>query len=346
MHLIDQQLNLMIRGRFDEGWQIAEEIQQVMPGDLRANFNRGWFLLHKGDYQAGSQLLESGRHLSVYGGGKPPTSKPIWNKQDLQGKTVILNMESGIGDHIIHVRFARDLNKMGAKVIVCTDKFLHSMFSRVPGVHSCITLNEFASTYHDYWIPSFSAGWILGHTYDSLPNEPYLSAKPESVAIWKNIIKSDKIKVGIRWSGNPKFEHQQFRVFPAELLINLYKKNDHIQFYSLQRDHDVRELPEEIIDLQHTLISWDDTLAAIMNLDLVITSCTSVAHASAAMGKPTWVVIPILPYHIWAYGDETSPWYPNSTRVFRQTIFGEWQNTFDKVAEQLLLKFPKNQDSV
>ena len=112
--------------------------------------------------------------------------------------------------------------------------------------------------------------------------------------IWKNIINSEKPKVGIRWSGSPLFEHQQFRIFPPEPLIDLYKYSD-VQLYSLQRDTDTRELPEEIIDLQHIIISWEDTTAAIENMDLVITSCTSIAHLSAAMGKPTWVIVPLLP---------------------------------------------------
>jgi ADP-heptose:LPS heptosyltransferase len=147
--------------------------------------------------------------------------------------------------------------------------------------------------------------------------------------------------VGIRWSGNPKFEHQQFRIFPPEMLIDLHKDNDHIQFYSLQRDNDLRELPSEIQDLNHILISWEDTAAAIENLDLIITSCTSIAHLASAMGKPTWVIVPILPYHIWAHGDRHSPWYSEQTVVYRQNKFGQWTDTFQQVRDELLLKFPK-----
>jgi hypothetical protein len=341
MHLIDQQLNLMIRGRFEEGWKIAEELHQQMPDDLRARFNRGWFLLYKGDLQAGFKLLESGRHLNVYGSQKPNTTKPVWDQTDLTGKTVIINLEAGIGDQIIYARFATEIWRRGGKAILCCEKPMHSMFSRVPGVQKCITLDEFSTTQHDFWIPSFSCSWLFGHTFDTLPREPYLFASHDSVKVWQNFMNTSKKKIGIRWSGNPKFEHQQFRIFPSELLINLYKDNDHLQFYSLQRDNDVRELPEEIIDLQHLLISWEDTLAAIENMDLIITSCTSIAHAAAAMGKPTWVVVPILPYHVWAYGGEHSPWYEETTRVFRQTKFGQWEDTFQRVAEELQLKFPK-----
>jgi len=341
MHLIDQQLNLMIRGRFDEGWKIAQELERIDPDDRRAKFNRGWFLIHQGRFQEGFQCLEYGRSLNVYGSPKLNTNKPIWDGSDLTGKIVIINLEAGYGDNIIQARFATEIWRRGGQCILCCDKTVHSIFMRIPGVVECITLDQVPMTYHDFWIPGFSCSWIFGHTVETIPNEPYLFAKPESVEIWKSIIKTEKFKVGIRWSGNPKFEHQQFRIFPPEMLVNLSKNNDHIQFYSLQRDTDLRELPEEIQDLNHILISWEDTAAAIENLDLVITSCTSIAHLASAMGKPTWVIVPILPYHIWAYGDRHSPWYSEQTVVYRQKKFGQWSDTFQQVRDDLLLKFPK-----
>ena len=53
------------------------------------------------------------------------------------------------------------------------------------------------------------------------------------------------------------------------------------------------------------------------------------------MGKPTWVIVPLLPYHVWAYGDEHSPWYQKTTRVFRQKKFGEWDDTFEYLRSEL-----------
>jgi hypothetical protein len=341
MHLIDQELNLMIRGRFEEGWKIAEELERIDPTDPRAKFNRGWFLINQGKWQEGFQCLEIGRSLNVYGSPKLKTDKPIWDGTDLNGKTVIINLEAGYGDNIMQARFATEVWRKGGICYLCCDKTIHSMFLRIPGVKDCITLNDIENTPHDFWIPGFSCSWIFGHTVDNFPNEPYLFAKPESVEIWKSIIKTDKPKVGIRWSGNPQFEHQQFRIFPPEMLINLCKEFDHIQFYSLQRDNDIRELPKEIIDLNYVLISWEDTAACIENLDLTISSCTSIAHLSGAMGKPTWAIVPILPYHVWAYGDRHSPWYTENTRVFRQTTFSKWENTFDLLKKELAERFPK-----
>jgi hypothetical protein len=341
MHLIDQQLNLMIRGRFEEAWKLAEELEALDPTDPKAKFNRGWFLINQGNLQEGFKCLENGRALKVYGSGKINTTKPIWDQSDLKGKTVILNMECGFGDQIIYARFATEIWKRGGKCIMCCEQSLHPLFLRIPGVKECITLDQVSRTYHDFWIPGFSASWLFGHEFDTLPNEPYLFAKNESIDLWKTMLNTEKIKVGIRWSGSPLFEHQQFRIFPAQKLIDLHKDFSHIQFYSLQRDTDIKELPKGISDLQHLIISWEDTAACIANLDLVITSCTSIAHLASAMGKPTWVIVPILPYHVWAYGGDHSPWYQNTTKVFRQTKFGDWTETFQKVSDELKEMFPK-----
>jgi hypothetical protein len=341
MHLIDQQLNLMIRGRIQEAWKIAEQLERDTPDDIRAKFNRGWFLINQGKFQEGFKCLEYGRPLKVYGSGKLNTTKPIWDQSDLTGKTVIINLEAGYGDNIIYARFATEVWNRGGECVLCCDKSLHSLFMRIPGVKKCITINEVNNTHHDFWIPGFSCSWLFGHTCETMPNEPYITPNRESVQLWKNIVKAENFKIGIRWSGNPQFEHQQFRIFPPKNLINLHKKFQDCQFYSLQKDNDLIELPEKVIDLQHFLLSWEDTAACIENLDLVITSCTSIAHLASAMGKPTWVIVPLLPYHIWAYGDKHSPWYQNTTRVFRQKKFGNWDETFVEMEEELSKLFIK-----
>ena len=104
-------------------------------------------------------------------------------------------------------------------------------------------------------------------------------------------------------------------------------------FYSLQRDENTIDgLP--FADMQEKMKSWDETANIIADLDLVISSCTSIAHLSAAMGKPTWIVIPIMPYYTWSVPGEKSAWY-DSVRLFRQEKFGEWDEPFQKIREEL-----------
>jgi hypothetical protein len=323
MHPIDQLLAYQLEGKQKEAWAISEQMEKEGPDNckdpsgkvnpetwIRHSFNRGWFLLQQGDYQKGCQLLENGRFISVYGSGPLKTDAPIFNPEehDIKGKNIIISLEGGYGDEIIHARFAQSFKEQGAdKVYLAAAPEMVSVFKRIPGVDDVILRNAAHTVKHDYWVPGFSAGWVAGHTFDNFPGKPYMSPLQASVDIWKNLINSDKI--GIRWAGNPKFEHQQFRKFPEAFMTNLAKYKE-VQIYSLQRDHNIIQLPEGITDLQHFLLSWEDTMACIANLDLVITSCTSIAHIAAAMGKETWVTPPILPYHTWAYGS------PENTKLY------------------------------
>lgn len=358
MHDLDLMLQYQFDGRTKEAREISDKLENLGKDKildpfgnnttdvwLRHRYNRGWFLLQEGDYQNGCQYLEAGRFLQVYGSPPLYTNSPIFNPKEhvLKDKTIIISLEGGFGDEMIHVRFAKSYKSMGAKkvIIACAEE-LKSLFSRVEGVDEVVNRGKAHELEHDYWIPGFSAGWVAGHTFDNFPNEPYLFPLKEYVDKWKNKIKgvNDKIKVGIRWAGNPKFEHQQHRKFPVDFIMNL-KKYDNLQLFSFQKDHNILDVSETIIDLQQELETWEDTIAAIENLDLMITSCTSIAHLSSALGKETWVVVPALPYHTWTWKtphSNTTPYYKNS-KIYRQEKYGKWNNTWQKLYKDLEQKF-------
>ena len=358
MHEIDMMLKLQLEGKHEEARVLSDKLEAIGPDKIldprgentqdiwfRHCFNRGWFIIQDGDYQKGCQLLEHGRFLNVYGSGPLKTDAPIFNPEqhDITGKSIIISLEGGYGDEIIHARFATSFKKKGAKAVyIAAAPELVSVFQRIEGVDGVILRNQAHTVPHDYWVPGFSAGWIAGHTFDDFPGDAYLTPRPESVEVWKSLINAPegKIKVGIRWAGNPKFEHQQFRRFPETFITNLAKYPE-LQLYSLQRDHNTIQLPEGINDLQYFLLSWEDTMAAIANLDIVITSCTSIAHLSAAMGKETWVIVPILPYHTWTPGSpnaNTSPYY-KCVRLFRQKEAKVWNDTFQDLYTALEQRF-------
>jgi len=356
MHEIDEMLKLQLEGRHEEARVLSDKLEAIGPEKIldpngkntqdiwmRHCFNRGWFLIQDGDYQQGCQYLENGRFLSVYGSPPLRTDAPIFNPEQhtIVGKNIIISLEGGYGDEIIHSRFATSFKNAGAnKVYLAAAPELVSVFERIEGVDGVILRNAVHTVQHDYWVPGFSAGWVAGHTFENFPSKPYLTARPDSVEVWKSMINSDKVKVGIRWAGNPKFEHQQFRRFPENFITNLAKYPE-LQLYSIQKDHNLVQLPEGVTDLQHFLISWEDTMAAIANLDIIITSCTSIAHIAAGMGKETWVLVPVLPYHTWTYGspeNRGSPYYDN-VRLFRQTTKSKWNDTFQSLYKELEEKF-------
>lgn len=317
---LDESLALALTGKTDESEKLLLSLDS---NDPRVRFNLGWHAMRNGNLYLGHQYIESGRDIDVFGGAKNPLV-PKWNGQSLKDKTLLFHGEGGFGDEFINIRFVKNFYEMGAKVIVGCSRELFCIFERIPYITALVDRNVCIHSHHHTWIPSMSAPLYLKTEYSDLDGAPYLNYFNKK---WvpKN---SAKLKIGIRWAGSPRFEHQQHRKFPVEKMFDL-TKIEGATYYSLQRDDDlVDNIP--CIDLRYEMKTWKDTAEIIQTMDLIITSCTSVAHLSAAMGKPTWVIVPVLPYYIWTIPTHTSPWY-NSVKLYRQTKYENWDEPFEKI---------------
>ena len=307
---LDLQLEASLRGEFKKAGQITDKLLKDRPDCNRVKFNAGWHSLYKGDLQQGHKYLDYGRKEEVFG-NKCPSGQPRWEGEE---GTVMLNMEGGLGDQIKSYRFAQDIQDRGNRVVISCSAELAQMFAE-----KFITVQHEAAmgVYHDYWIPSMSAVLPLGHTYETLSGKPYIERTAEAVPG----------RVGVRWAGNPQFEHEQHRVFPKDLMFNTVRDLDCI---SLQRDTD--DVPKWMD--KPSLETWADTRKAISECELVITSCTSIAHLAAAMGIKTFIVVPILPYYLWALPGDKTPYY-DSVTLFRQEKYGDWSAPFEQIKEKL-----------
>jgi len=313
MTKLDLQLQAGIDGDFITGQRLADEIEKETPDCNRAKFNRGWYELRKGNLLKGHHLLDAGRSENVFGNRHIGSYKPIWNGET--GVTVLLSLEGGLGDQIHGVRFARNIASYGNKVVVSCLPELAELFIDCEGVSAVVEQKACLGVYHNFWLPSMSAIVPLKLEYKDLSGKPYIKRKITSEG-----------KVGVKWLGNPKFEHQQHRAFPKELMFDAVKDQDCI---SLQRDGDIPDWME-----QPSLETWEDTRKQISRCDLVITSCTSIAHLAGAMGTETFIVVPILSYYLWALPVSTTPYY-DSVTLFRQEKYGQWEEPFLKISNNL-----------
>jgi hypothetical protein len=185
--------------------------------------------------------------------------------------------------------------------------------------------------FHDYWMSGMSSPMYLGLNRRSIQGDAYIHTD--------FTVPNKKLRVGLRWSGNKTFEAQHHKLFPAQLFFDAVKRDD-VEFISLQRDADLEFKPSWVQDVP--LETWNDTHKAVSSCDLVISSCTSVSHLSAAMGIPTWVVIPIMGYYLYAEPGNKTPYY-NSMRLFRQQKYGDWTHPFEEIkslnySHELLLR--------
>jgi hypothetical protein len=320
-HDLDLQLLASKVGDFSEGWRLVQKIEKEEPWNHRAAFNRGWYYLRQGQIQKGYQLMNRGRIANVFGNSRPDVPTEQWD-----GKSkgiVLLYLEGGLGDQIHQVRYAKYIAERGCKVIVSCTGQLASLFIDVEGVSSVVQHEAVYGVYHDFWVAGMSAVVPLGLELPDLDGSAYIT-KPST-------IKGHKKRIGLRWQGNPYFEHEHYKSFPFNLMFDAVKNAD-AEFISLQRDEAVNAAPSWV--KQVPLNTWEDTRDAIASCDLVISACTSVSHLSAAMGVDTWVVIPIMPYFLYAIDGEKTPYY-DSMKLIRQEKFGKWESAFNKIEKEL-----------
>ena len=194
----------------------SEELLRSCPeDDLRVRFNLGWHDMRNGHLKKGLEGMNAGRFIEVF--GSPKIQGSIWRDEPLEGKVLLFRCEGGLGDEIINFRFASEFKNKGAIVVVSGHPSLLPIFARHG--FACVTTAavEKGEVYYDYWMPAMSAAGVLGYEFDTLPGDAYLTATPAPLQATK------KLKVGIRWSGNPQFEHEQHRRFDPQPLIDLHK---------------------------------------------------------------------------------------------------------------------------
>jgi hypothetical protein len=321
IHPLDMQLAAGLIGDFEKGQRIADELAIKEPKNDRAAFNRGWYELRKNNLLDGFKLLERGRKEKVFGNDPPQVPTQRWNGES--DCTVLLNLEGGLGDQIHGLRFVRELVKRNNQVIVACSGELALLARTVPGVTAVVQHEAAFGIVHDYWLPSMTALIPLGWQYRDIDGSPYIP-KPETK-------KGDKFRIGLRWQGNPQFEHEQHRLFPAEQFFDAVRGHN-VEYVSLQKGPGEEHCPKWV--KKASLYSWQDTSKLVASCDLVITSCTSVAHLSGAMGVPTWIIVPILPYYLWAKEGEKTEWY-DSVTLFRQTAHGYWDGVFKQIKNSI-----------
>jgi len=148
----------------------------------------------------------------------------------------------------------------------------------------------------------------------------------------------DKLRVGLVWSGNPGHTNDRNRSLPLQKLLRLLEAD--ATFVSLQKnpkaaDQAILSERTDILDLTSDLTDFSETAALVCCLDLVITVDTSVAHLAAALGRPTWILLPYLPDFRWLLDRDDSPWYP-TVRLFRQSETREYDTVLGRVRTELL----------
>ena len=310
------------------------------PNNITAQFNLAVSYLLMGNYPQGWPAYESRWNYEHLAGTEPKYSQPRWRGEDLRDKTILVVGEQGHGDCIQFVRFLYNLYVMGAKIkLQVTDGLIPVMSSSsmLQQVGSYTTdMGEF-----DYWIPIMSLPGILGITVDNIPKiQSYLHAQPALVKDWLDRLgPKTRMRVGVSWSGRRDSWLNRHKSVPFPVILEMIRANPQYEWINLQIDASDDE-EQALADAGVTrypgsIVSFAETAALIMHMDVVIGVDTAVSHLAGALGRPAWIMLNAYATDWrWLLDRDSSPWY-STARLFRQPVMGDWTSVTKKVAQYL-----------
>jgi Flp pilus assembly protein TadD len=269
-----------------------------------------------------------------------PFSQPQWQGDPLGDRTLLVHTEQGFGDVI---QFVRYLPSLVGKVIFEAPPRLIRLLSSNRSMPPMIPANAPLPP-TDVVIPLLS---LPSRTNNPAVPPPYLFAEPDRVASWRDRIGPGGprvgigpggLRVGINWQGFSGRVEDRGRSLPLSAFQPLSIPG--VRLISLQKGEGEEQIAaagfavETLAGLDAGSDAFLDTAAAMMSLDLIITSDTSIAHLAGALGRPVWVALRRVPDWRWMLDRTDSPWYP-ATRLFRQSTDGDWAPVFAAMARAL-----------
>jgi tetratricopeptide (TPR) repeat protein len=328
--------------RFDEALAHYDRALQLDPGHAEAAWNRALVWLQHGDYERGWPAYES-RWRCKKVTPLPAYTQPRWDGSPLDGRTILLYGEQGLGDTLQFARYAPMLRARGGRVILQCQNALLPLLTRTPGIDGLVGWGATPPPF-DVWTPLMSLPFLFGTTLQTVPAEvPYIFPDPDLVAHWARQLSPVRgFRIGIGWQGSPRNAWDRHRScsleqfeplarIPGVHLISLQKGLGSEQLRALGGRFPVLNLGELFDEASGPFM---DSAAIVANLDLVICVCTSLIHLAGAMKRPSWIVLNFSSDWRWVLGREDSPWYP-TVRLFRQTNSGDWAGVFRRMATEL-----------
>ena len=309
---------------------IYRDLLKRHPNDATIHFNLGILLLLAERFEEawpeweyrfrGDPLLDTG------------FQEPVWLGAPLNGRTLLVHTEQGLGDVLQFVRYLRYLPP--GDIILQAPRPLAGLLARHFPALRLVAQGDPLPRY-DLRVPIMSLPLALGRggPADARMDAPYLYADPTASAVWRDRLReTPHPRVGLTWAGNPERMRMDRRRSVALATLAPLAAVPGVSWVSLQKGASLAGTP--FAGKTFDLTDFDDTAALMDNLDLVIAVDTSTAHLAGALGKPVWILNRFDSCWRWMLERADSPWYPTA-RLFRQKTFGDWGPVVQDVAEAL-----------
>ena len=218
--LINKAFALSEMQRFDEAVMMYRHVKRIEPENAEADWNMALIQLRNGDFEAGWAGREARWKISSLQGtaNYPKFPQPMWlGEENIEGKTILVCADEGLGDTIQFVRYAPMLTALGARVILLAQELLYPLLSGLPGVSQCLPNLDRGQPAFDIHCPITSLPLAFRTTLETIPAPAsYLPTPPQDRRqVWEGRLgRHDRLRVGLVWSGDPKHRNDHNRSIP------------------------------------------------------------------------------------------------------------------------------------
>ena len=319
--------------RMDEAFAAFDRATGLRPDFASAYWNKALALLAAGRTAEGWPLYEWRWKNPGFENAHAVSPAPVWQDQDLAGKTLLLHFEQGFGDTLLMLRYLPLLRERGARVVLGVQPALAALAA--PLVDRLLADGEPIPP-HD--LKAFMMSLPLAFGGLVPPQTPYLAPPPGTRERWAARLGArTRQRIGLVWAGNRGQVNDRNRSLALERIAPWLEAD--ADFVSLQKEYraddlEVLRAEPRILDVSAELADFGETAGLIANLDLVIAVDTAVVHLACALGKPVWVLAPYALDFRWGLEGASSPWHPTA-RVFRQPRSGDWSGVLAEVRAAL-----------
>lgn len=319
---MDQALVYFLLDKKDEGEQILRKILEephTEDIDNRVRYNLGTYNLRHGKFKEGLSQILLGLEKLKFKKTHNFSDNQQWTGEIIKDKTILLYAEGGIGDEIISVRFMKYIKELGMNPIWFTDRLdIAGIFNRC-GFRTISNLTQLPEDW--LWAYSMSIPCYLDLDEDDLWYGTYLTALNRSPLL------EGKKKIGIKTTGNSRYEQDLHRIIPFNDLVDHIPEDYTIYSFHIEENF---EHPR-VISLKDKINNWNDTLDYINQMDIIVSSCTSLVHAAGALGKPAIVIVPMFTYYPWVNPTYHTKWYGDNLTILRQTQYNSWESPLNEL---------------
>jgi tetratricopeptide (TPR) repeat protein len=345
-----------LQDRSEAALEHSARALELTPNDPQIRNRRALQLLTIGRIQEGWALREA--RLEAGGAIEHRRRPPRWDGTPLDGRSLLVTAEEGIGDEIMFASCFADVIAASNRPVIECDPRLVDVFRRsFPSVLVAPvrrTGDRFKPVQSYDWLPknppvdlAIESGSLFQHFRPDLSSHanagPYLVADDALVTTWRRRLEAlgPGLKVGFSWRSKElsRFRNSHYTTLddwaalfevPGARFISMQYGNSWAAEIAEARDR----LGCEITVFEDADLSDDfETIFALSAaLDLIICPSSTVSWVGGALGTPTWVVH--LTPNFTRLGTDGFPGFA-SMRSFSKGVLEPWSVCFEPVKAAL-----------